>query len=181
MTKNIKVVDINGKSYGETYAKRAKGLVKCGRARFVDTETICLACPPEEILEDKNMSENMTPETVMTVNDILNKVHEMIKDTGYLNEVCRDIVNIQLSVNNDNGVVEKTEALAEIVKARETTNQQAISLYHHLVDTLTVKNDESVSKLTQIALAMKALNKDEYDEDVWGTILTGFLNQMQHC
>ena len=59
MEKNVAVVDEQGHVYGATYPKRAKGLVKNGRARFVDENTICLACPPNQILEDTEMSENI--------------------------------------------------------------------------------------------------------------------------
>ena len=55
--KNIIVVDEQGNYYEATYPKRAKGLVKNGRARFIDENTICLACPPNNT-EDKIMSEN---------------------------------------------------------------------------------------------------------------------------
>lgn len=58
MTKNIAVIDEQGNRYEATYLKRAKGLVKSGRARFVDEKTICLARPPDKS-EDKIMSENM--------------------------------------------------------------------------------------------------------------------------
>lgn len=58
MTKNIAVIDEQGNRYEATYPKRAKGLVKSGRARFVDEKTICLARPPDKS-EDKTMSENM--------------------------------------------------------------------------------------------------------------------------
>ena len=55
--KNVSVIDEYGNEYEATYQKRAKGLVKKGRARFVDGNTICLACPPN-ILEDTKMSDN---------------------------------------------------------------------------------------------------------------------------
>ena len=55
--KNIIVVDELGNEYEATYPKRAKGLVKNGRARFIDDNKICLACPPHTELEDNNMSE----------------------------------------------------------------------------------------------------------------------------
>lgn len=64
MTKNIAVIDEQGNRYEATYPKRAKGLVKNGRARFVDESTICLACPPNQS-EDKKMSE----EKINTVMD----------------------------------------------------------------------------------------------------------------
>lgn len=56
--KKIRVVDAQGNDYGATYARRAKGLAKKGRARFIGNNTLMLACPPKN-LED-------------TMNDILN-------------------------------------------------------------------------------------------------------------
>lgn len=60
MTKNVFVVDELGNEYTPTYAKRAKGLVKTGRARWKDENTICLACPPGDMnLEDVTMSNTL--------------------------------------------------------------------------------------------------------------------------
>ena len=56
--KNVIVVDAQGNEYEATYPKRAKGLVKNGRARFVGENKICLACPPDKILEEEKMEEN---------------------------------------------------------------------------------------------------------------------------
>ena len=54
--KKISVMDETGREYEATYPKRARGLVKKGRARFVDENTICLACPPA-IQEDTDMTD----------------------------------------------------------------------------------------------------------------------------
>ncbi len=67
MTKNIAVIDEQGNRYEATYLKRAKGLVKSGRARFVDEKTICLARPPEQS-EDETMSENMSSTNISSEN-----------------------------------------------------------------------------------------------------------------
>ncbi|MDR0862010.1 MAG: hypothetical protein LBN30_04450 [Oscillospiraceae bacterium] len=65
MTKNIEVVDEYGVSYGVTYPKRAKGLVKNGRARYENDTKIVLTEPPQNAtgarppnidLEDKVMN-----------------------------------------------------------------------------------------------------------------------------
>jgi hypothetical protein len=63
--KNIRVIDESGNEYEATYPKRANGLVKKGRARFVDDTTICLdnASPaginiPENKKMDNNISSN---------------------------------------------------------------------------------------------------------------------------
>ena len=72
--KNIIVVDEQGNEYEATYPKRAKGLVKSGRARFVDENKICLACPPKDYLEDNNMSENIKSESLYNVEYILSQI-----------------------------------------------------------------------------------------------------------
>ena len=57
MAKNIIVVDGQGNEYGATWPKRARGLVRNGRARFLSENKICLACPPEIDLEDNEMTD----------------------------------------------------------------------------------------------------------------------------
>lgn len=52
----INVTNEAGNVIGFTYPKRGKGLIKKGRARYVDEKTICLACPAENT-EDKIMSD----------------------------------------------------------------------------------------------------------------------------
>ncbi len=60
----IKVFDKNGNELEPTYPKRARGLVKKGRARFIRDDAIVLeevnteACPPIQHSEDMNMFDN---------------------------------------------------------------------------------------------------------------------------
>lgn len=75
IAKNIIVVDEQGNEYEATYPKRAKGLVKNGRARFVSENKICLACPPNTILEDTIMSKNSTVDDI-GMNQEINRVQE---------------------------------------------------------------------------------------------------------
>ena len=59
MQKTVQVVDEAGIRYEATWERRARGLVKNGRARFIDENTICLACPPNKqniISEDMKMT-----------------------------------------------------------------------------------------------------------------------------
>ncbi len=61
--KNIIVVDEQGNDYEATYPKRAKGLVKNGRARFIGSNKICLtARPPNKNLEDRIMNDYTLPQ-----------------------------------------------------------------------------------------------------------------------
>ena len=50
--RKIKVTDETGAMYASTYRKRADGLVKHGRARWIAGDTVCLSCPPNKLEDD---------------------------------------------------------------------------------------------------------------------------------
>ena len=144
MEKNIIVVDETGKEYEATYPKRAKGLVKNGRARFIDEHTICLACPPNTELEDKNMSENKAVQTEsistaavekpLTPREIFDKIVELQKQltripyislsafAGAISSICEE--------NEDND--DRTNQIVEVsnvYSAREHNYSMILAFY----------------------------------------------------
>jgi hypothetical protein len=94
--KNICVIDESGNEYEATYPKRADGLVKKGRARFVDNKTICLnntsvpACPaginePENKKMDNNISLNDNKQKQSTndfVREQINRMMSLLETTN---------------------------------------------------------------------------------------------------
>lgn len=163
MTKNIIVVDEHGKKYGTTYPKRAKGLVKQGRARFQAQNVLCLmhclACPPDQDLEDKNMLEQtienkmMENETIerdtvsgapvntgadgqskYTMEYCLEQIERIGRQTEYLNQAISELRQME-----DSSGGEKAMALGNIVACRETTNQQMLRFYEKMYDDLKEK------------------------------------------
>lgn len=165
MTKNIIVVDEHGRKYGTTYPKRAKGLVKQGRARFQAQNVLCLmhclACPLDQDLEDKNMSEQtienkmMETETIerdtvsgapantgadthaadgqskYTMEYCLEQIERIGRQTEYLNQAISELRQME-----DSSGGEKAMALGNIVACRETTNQQMLRFYEKMYDDL---------------------------------------------
>ena len=141
MNKNIEVVDEAGNVYEPTWPKRAKGLVKHGRARFVDENKICLTCPPDIKTEETHMS-NTSIFGEMTVADILMRINNIINQTGYITTAFESLVQMGDGDSGDCGSPgnimgrAKAEAVAEVVRARETTNQQILKLYEKMYDDL---------------------------------------------
>ena len=138
MNKNIEVVDEAGNLYESTWPKRAKGLVKHGRARFVAENRICLTCPPDIMTEETHMSNNIFGE--MTVQDILVRIASIVNQTSYIGEVAEALKAMgdgdsgdMYSPGNVMGQA-KAEALGAIVATRETTNQQILRLYEKMYD-----------------------------------------------
>ena len=136
--KNIEVVDEAGNVYEPTWPKRAKGLVKNGRARFVEENRICLACPPDRITEDEHMSNSIFGE--MTVADILTRINNIINQTGYITSAFESLVKMGDGDSGDCGAPgnimgkAKAEAIANVVQSRENTNQQILRLYEKMYD-----------------------------------------------
>ncbi len=132
--KNVIVVDSQGNEYEATYPKRAKGLVKSGRARFVGENKICLACPPNDDLEDKKMSENINTvvtetEKEITASSILKEIANIQKDNSHIFEALNHLEDVKSEGPGDIGAEEKAKAIADVVKCRETTNQRLIDFY----------------------------------------------------
>lgn len=163
MTKNIIVVDSQGKKRGTTYLKRAKGLVKQGRARFLSQTMLCLACPPNQDLEDNTMSEqtteNNTFEPLTEQNTIDETIITLPNETPAKDPTAEDKYSIAYCLSqieqiahqtaylnqalselqhleNDSLCGQKAAAISEVVKSRENTNQQLLSFYNKMYDDL---------------------------------------------
>lgn len=188
MTKNIIVVDEHGKKCGTTYSRRAKGLVKQGRARFLARNilclTHCLACPPDQDLEDKNMLEQTMENRIMetwtmgngtagetsvknesntcseggqskyTMEYCLEQIERIGHQTEYLNQAMSELR--QMEEGSDSSSV-KAMALGDIVKCRETTNQQMLRFYEKMYDDL--KAPAAVDVVTRKAQLQEHLLK----------------------
>lgn len=151
--KNIIVEDEYGNEYEATYPKRAKGLVKNGRARFIAENKICLACPPDIKTEDSIMSDNnniinaeLNPETPAATEKLtMNYVLEQIE------KVQTQLTDLKNTVNNIGGVVDsdydgetahdevglaKIKAITEVFHHREESLQSLFAFYRKMYDDL---------------------------------------------
>lgn len=154
--KNIIVVDEQGNEFEATYPKRAKGLVKNGRARFIDENKICLACPPERIMEENEMEE-----CTYSIEYILSQIAKIQEQTEYLNTAIEKLSLMGDGESGDPGSPgniqgqAKAQAIGDIVRCRETTNQKMLSLYEKMYDDLRPENSnrklDVLEKLAQIA------------------------------
>ena len=171
MEKNITIVDEQGNAYGATYPKRAKGLVKNGRARFVDENTICLACQPIIDWEDTKMEDNKNTAAVLseetaeqptecTMEYVLTRIDRIISDTAYLHEAIQAVERMEPGQPSMNAPADTSrgEAVQAIVQSREATNQQLLRLLEKMYDDLKpAKPDGEMQKLQQLSTALAIL------------------------
>ena len=142
--KNVIVVDEQGNEYEATYPKRAKGLVKNGRARFVGENKICLACSPNKISEENNMSNNINKNLIFNQIGELQKSLESIEKTIFWIQATTDSPfdaeqedgeSIALEYLHD-VAIEKIKAMREIVLEREKTINKMLDFYLKLYQDL---------------------------------------------
>ena len=159
--KTVAVTDEAGNRYEATYPKRAKGLVKHGRARFTDESQteIILTCPPNQamILEDKTMTEPNTNiqatenENVITAKQVPQLTAKEIFDqiavlqrqivessynalyrlTDATNDICGDGC-----FESDEAKGEAIESVASTFRMREETYQTMLKLYQQMYNDL---------------------------------------------
>ena len=142
MAKNVIVIDEQGNEYEATYPKRAKGLVKSGRARFVNENKICLACPPKEYLEDKNMSQEINQKYVLEqISALQNQLQSMEKVLFQIQCISdhqtycekEDGEQVPLDYMPDVALA-KTQVIREIFIAREQTINKMLDFYLDIWD-----------------------------------------------
>ena len=134
--KNIHVVDEQGNVYEATWPKRARGLVKHGMARFISDDTICLACPPNTILEDYKMNDKVE------LSWLLQQIAAIQSDTEYLKEGLDQLAQMGIGDSGEPGSPgnilgqARATALRDMIRGRESTNQQLLRLYEKMYDDL---------------------------------------------
>ena len=148
--KTIAVVDEAGNTYEATYLKRAKGLVKHGRARFISENTICLACPPDNIKLTEDNS--MTNTEKYKLEYFLEQIEKIT--AVYSGNTTEYIIGAIASIQSEGTPAggsgdEIARAAAEAVRYREQTVQKTLDFYFRMVDELKPKAECPFDEKTQ--------------------------------
>ncbi len=153
MAKNMTVIDEQGNIIGATYAKRAKGLIKKGRARSVDDSTICLACPSNdnEVIKmdtNNNATIDAKAEEEVTLKYVLDKLDEV--RNSFLESEQKQIALICSPNEMDPNSLDAEclpalfqnyyDSITAIKTLSQTTLQQFVGVYSNMINEL--KKDE---------------------------------------
>ena len=186
----IEVVDSSGKIIGRTYEKRAKGLVKKGRARFTDENRITLL-PSEDAheyieTEGYKMDERINTENIeniseengqYTIESVMQCMKKILDDSDYIKDVLKNIVEIPSGDAGDCGSPgdiagkAKAEAISTIVRERENTNQKLIDFYNKVYNDLkaqqfSVSDVEKKIQLLNTLSAMSGIHSRDFEDNL---------------
>ena len=91
------------------------------------------------------MSDNNTP--ALTMEYLLGKIDQLANDTAYVHETIAALNALKPdpafadNPEGDNASTAKAQALGNVMKTRETTNQQLIALYSKMYEDMRDKDD----------------------------------------
>lgn len=165
--KNIIVVDENGTVFESTWLKRANGLVKKGRARWLEERTICLACPPgktednkmENVRQTETATEPVTAAgnakqagTGLTIEDLLDRMDAIREEMLSMKELLKSMeVIANQGGEDDAGHI--AEAAGQAFVARETTCQQQLRFLEKVYgDHFSAPSEEARTARTRMIL-----------------------------
>lgn len=138
--KNVIVVDERGNEYEATYPKRAKGLVKNGRARFVGKNKICLACPPDKIMEETKMEDNkLTAKEIFEQLTILQK--QLTENSQTSLHRLSDAIESACGDEGDERNHEQIAVICDVFNTREVTLLKLLGMYEKMYND--VQNEEN--------------------------------------
>lgn len=186
----IEVVDSSGKIIGRTYEKRAKGLVKKGRARFTDENRITLL-PSEDAheyieTEGYKMDERINTENIeniseensqYTIESVMQCMKKILDDTQYIKDAIYNVTEIPSGDAGDCGSPgdiagkAKAEAISTIVREREDTNQKLIDFYNKVYNDLkaqqfSASDVEKKIQLLNTLSAMPGIHSDDFEDNL---------------
>ena len=158
--KNIIVVDEQGNEYEATYPKRAKGLVKNGRARFVGENKICLACPPYKSEENKMMDNN-----ILTTKEIFEQITVLQKQLteNSLQSLHRLSDAIDSIKENEESMEDDVSSVCGVFATREAIFMKMLEFYERMYDDIV--NAEQ-RKMETISEAFALLSCDIKNSDL---------------
>lgn len=160
--KTVIVIDEQGNKLESTYPKRAKGLIKNGRARVVDENTICLVDLPKNIiLEDNKMNNNNInleekKEVKIDLVYIINKIDEITK------------MNLELVSNKDLADMSVVPGAKNPVQCICETNNKMIDFLQNIYKELLPKKESPLNTriINNLTNALNNAIENEADASV---------------
>ena len=169
--KTVIVIDEQGNKLESTYPKRAKGLIKNGRARVVDENTICLVDLPKHIILEENKMNNNNinlqekyKEVKIDLAYIMNKIDEITK------------INSELVSNKDLTVMSVVPGAKNPVQCICETNNKMIDFLQDIYKSLQPKQESELN--TQIINGLTNALTDAIDAGMDQSVIAHIIDTL---
>ena len=105
----------------------------------------------------------------LSIDYVLAQIEKIVENTAYIEAALGSLASVESACPGDSGAEEKAIGIADVVRCRETTNQQLLAFYTKLLnDLMAPKKDPLIEKMELIRntrLSMLRDLKEFYCED----------------
>lgn len=133
MEKNVTVIDEDGNVIGTTYAKRANGLIKKGRARRVDDDTVCLARQPngntEDVIMNNNSQEKLSPKEIFRQ---LVSLQKQLTGDAMQKALTDAVCAVACDESAEGGHDQMVSDVTDVFKSREDNIMKLLTIYEKM-------------------------------------------------
>ena len=106
---------------------------------------------------------------ILSIDYVLAQIEKIVENTAYIESALGSLASVESVSPGDIGAEEKAKGIADVVKCRETTNQQLLAFYTKVFNDLTApKKDpltEKMELIRNVRLSMLQELKEFYCED----------------
>ena len=110
-----------------------------------------------------------TASKILSVDYVLAQIEKIVENTAHITAAMDSLNRVQSVGSGDIGAEEKAKGIADVVRCRETTNQQLLAFYTKVFnDLVTQKKDrisEKIERARSLQLSTLEALKGCYDED----------------
>ena len=111
-----------------------------------------------------------------SLNYFFEQIEKIESQSASFERTLREVCQMEVVGPTDIAGSTKVQAISEMIRSRETTNQQLLSFYTSCANSIigkmaNITPDQPVKRFEEFAAWLKAQNRDEYEPDVWNTIL----------
>ncbi|MBR3964017.1 MAG: hypothetical protein IKJ80_01250 [Clostridia bacterium] len=121
-----------------------------------------------ENIVETTKAEEITTENI-SLDYIFTQIDKIVSNTAHITEALEILKSIQSIGPEDIGAEEKAKGIADVVRARETTNQQLLAFYTRVYTDLTAPKKDPITTRVELIknLRLSALKelKGCYSED----------------
>lgn len=118
-------------------------------------------------------------EEKLTINYVLNQIEQIVNENAYIHSALEQLSLMPKSDPGDIAGQEKAKAIGDIVRFRETTNQQALRLYEKMYDDLKPHEESAKNKALEM---LSGIVRDVgfYETEQGAEILSNMLDTIRH-
>ena len=116
----------------------------------------------DNIVEAKMAEEPVSK--ILSIDYVLAQIEKIVENTAYITAAMDSLNSVQSVGPGDIGAEEKAKGIADVVRCRETTNQQLLAFYTKVFNDLTAPKKDPLTEKMELIRSIRLSTLQELKE-----------------